>query len=302
VVAALRGQLRDFHSTATPRHDTSALTSDDRERIEALGYVGSYVPPPAESSGTDIADPKDKHDIVERYRAALDLAASGEWDQAIDRLRALLRKEPGLVDVWLHLGRTASRADRHDVSADAYKHALQLAPALSEARLGVSSALLRLRKLDDARRYAEQVAADAAPNDNESLAGAHELLARIALASREQELARFEAELAEAADPNRPVRAYVEGRLAYDQHHYEEAIGFFEPALASLEQSQQRPLADLRIYAADTLRQLDRPAEAEYLLLEELRDVPSSARARAGLVALYRATGRSDEAATLARR
>ena len=56
-------------------------------------------------------------------------------------------------------------------------------------------------------------------------------------------------------------------------------------------------LADLRYYAADTLLRLNRFPEAEYLFLEELKTRPFNARTRAGLAAVYRATGRTDEAA-----
>ena len=42
--------------------------------------------------------------------------------------------------------------------------------------------------------------------------------------------------------------------------------------------------------------------DAEYYLLEELRDSPQSVRARTGLATVYRATGRTDEARLLARR
>jgi hypothetical protein len=44
---------------------------------------------------------------------------------------------------------------------------------------------------------------------------------------------------------------------------------------------------------------VDRLSEAEYLFLEELKRSPVSERARAGLVSVYKATGRTTEAAAL---
>ena len=300
VVAALRGQLRDFRATpVTTAPSLASMVSEEREHLETLGYVGSLPVPSAASAGEG-ADPKERYPILERYRAAVELS-SDHREAAIERFWALLRSEPSLVDVWLHLGRTASRADRNEIAADAYRHAAQLDPTLTIARLGASSALFQLRKFDEARRYAQQVVATATDGDKVSLSRAHELLARIALVRREAVVARSEAELAEAADPERPVRAYVDGRLAFDDHHYEDALELFESALAALEASELDPPADLRVYAADALRRLDRAAEAEDLLLEELRDAPWNSRARAGLAALYRSTGRSDDATAILR-
>jgi len=299
VVSALRGQLRDFRAApVTPSRDPASFASEDREHLETLGYVGSLPVPSAAAPSGAGPDPKVRYELLERYREAVDLSTHRR-DVAIESFRTLLRSEPSLVDVWLHLGRTASRADRHEIAAAAYKHAAQLDPTLAIARLGAASALFQLRRFDEARRYAQQVVAAATDEDKVWLSRAHELLARIALVRQEVVVARTEAELAQAADPERPVRAYVDGRLALDEHHYEEALELFEPALAALEASELDPPADLRVYVADALKRLDRSAEAEDLLLEELKDAPWNSRARAGLAALYRSTGRSDEAAAI---
>lgn len=56
---------------------------------------------------------------------------------------------------------------------------------------------------------------------------------------------------------------------------------------------------DLRVYAAEALSRVERVADAERLL-SELSAFPANARARAALQALYRASGRSQDAAALA--
>jgi tetratricopeptide (TPR) repeat protein len=199
-----------------------------------------------------------------------------------------------MLDVWMRLAAIASRAERHDVAYDAFKHALLLQPDDSSAQLGAATALLRLRRLDEARQQAQRLLHDPA-----SAAPAHELLARIALARRDIETARSEAALAEAIDGKRPVLAYVNGRIALDRGRFDEALDLFEQALASLDKAGAQPLPELRLYAADALLRLSRFSEAEYLLLRELHDNRTSPRARASLASLYRATGRTDEASAL---
>ena len=52
---------------------------------------------------------------------------------------------------------------------------------------------------------------------------------------------------------------------------------------------------DLNYYIGDSLARLERYAEAEPYLLQEIRVFPYNTRARAGLAMLYRAMGRDAE-------
>jgi tetratricopeptide (TPR) repeat protein len=224
-------------------------------------------------------------------------AASAEWTSAIGQFRTLARAEPARADVWLHLAAVATRAERHELALDAFKQAMALQPHDPWMTLGAATASFRLRRLEDAREYGAAAMASE-KGDKMSLAAAHELLARVALATHDTDGARAEAALAEEADPTRPVRAYVEGRLAHEQGRYTAAAAAFELALSAVEKSGGRTMVgDLRFYTADTLRRMERFSEAEYLFLEELKTAPLNARTRAGLAAVYRATGRTDEAA-----
>jgi tetratricopeptide (TPR) repeat protein len=218
--------------------------------------------------------------------------------EATDRFRVLAREVHDAPDLWLHLAAAAAKAERPEVSLDACRHALALDPGLAGARLAAGSALVRLRKLDEAAAFADSVTT-LVPDDPASLARAHELLARIALQRRDVEAARAEADMAEASDPARPVRAYVDGRIAYDQGRFAAAADEFDAALAALAKSRTDPPADLRYFAADTLMRVDRSGEAEYLLQQELHDYPFNSRVRSALAALYRSTGRGDDAAAI---
>ena len=93
-------------------------------------------------------------------------------------------------------------------------------------------------------------------------------------------------------------REFVEARILYDQGKYEEALPWFERAVAAGKDPEPTPIPDLYFYAGDTLVRLNRHAEAEALFAEELREFPQNVRARAGLATLYHATGQPDMAAS----
>ncbi len=296
VVNAMKARLAEVVGREAPLTPTP-VTPTDRERYEALGYVG--VPGAAAVAGAEQPDAETQVAFVERYRAAVQVARSERWRDAIDAYRALTTEQPGMSDLWMHLASTAARQERHDVALDAYGHALALDPANISGHLGAAASYLRVRKLDES--FAEATAVvDIETADSVQKAEAHELLARVALSRKDAEVAQAEAVASETADPNRPVKAFVEGRLALDQGHYAEAVDAFERALAAAEKAGRPPLTDLRVYAAEALVRTERAADAERLLSAELSAFPANVRARAALQALYRASGRSKDAAALA--
>jgi tetratricopeptide (TPR) repeat protein len=187
-------------------------------------------------------------------------------------------------DVWMQLAQVYTREGRTEDAVNAYRKVVADNPKDAGGLIGASRGLLQLGRLDEARAHA-QLAVDVAP------AGAHELLARIAAAQRNPVDARREAAATEAADNGLPMRAFIDGLLAYNDAHYEAAATRFLDAHRALE-GRTIAMADLDFYLADSLARLQRYDEAERYFLEEIRFFPYNAGARAGLATLYRATNR----------
>jgi len=292
---AMRGAL-DKIAASAKIEAPGEVSAEARERLQALGYVGAQTDMPTEAGDT-LPDPKDKREVLERYRAAVDFASQRKWQQAIALLQQILRDDPEMADVWSQLAVFATRIDRHDLTLDAYKHFIELKPSEPTAYIGAAAALLKLRRLDEAREHAKLAAEVAAPADKRSGASAHEMLAKIALAKRDTEAARAEAALAREADPTLPLPLYIEGRLLYDQGKYDDALTLFNQAIAELKKSGALQITELHFYAADTLGRLERYAEAEAEFAAELKYFPHNTRARGGLAMLYQASGNPDAAA-----
>jgi choline-sulfatase len=291
---ALRSVLERLEADTTIPSPGSA-SADTRERLQTLGYVSGPADVVA-SPGSQLPDPKDKRELVERYRAAVDLAGERKWSPAMSLLHQVLREEPELAGVWDQLAAFAIRADRWDQAIDAYKHFIELRPSDANGYIAEANALLKVRRLEEARQQAELAASVAGEHDGRRRAAAHEVLANIALLRHDADVAREEAELAHQADPALPLPAYVEARMLYDQARYAEALPFFEQANAELHQSKGPPIPELHFYTADSLERLERSPEAEAQFLEELRAFPQNTRALAGLATLYHTTGRADDA------
>jgi tetratricopeptide (TPR) repeat protein len=210
-------------------------------------------------------------------------------------LHRILDQDPSIVDAWEQVAALAMLAERYDQAIEAYSHVIELEPTAPAGYLGAAGAMLKIRKLDDARAQAELAAGVAGDRDARSRATAHELLARIALARHDPEGARREAGLARESDPKLPLPAYIDARILSEQGNDAEALSLFEQAITELKQSTGRTIANLHLHAADALVHLERSADAEREFIEELKIFPHNTRARAGLATLYHASGQSDD-------
>src|SRR5207248_1388684 len=177
---ALRGAL-DGLIAGRPIQSPSDVPADARERLQALGYVGAQTDV-SSAPGETLPDPKDKRDILETYRAAVDRAGDRKWRDAIALLQQILRDDPGMADVWSQLAAFAVRVERYDLATDAYKHFIELKPSDPGGYLGAAATLFKQQKLKEAREHADFAAQMAAERDSRSRVIAHELLAKIALA------------------------------------------------------------------------------------------------------------------------
>jgi tetratricopeptide (TPR) repeat protein len=269
------------------------VSADARERLRALGYVG-IAPTTSAAPLAELPDPKDKVQVLERYRTAIALVREGKFDDALSSFRAIVRDNPLMADVWSEIGGLALRLGRPEEALAAYKRLVEVAPYDPAALISVADTLLLLGRLDDARAQAALAAETAPANDARWRAKAHQTLAMIALARHDERGARAEAALAGEIDPELPLADYIEGLIRYRADDFVAAVPYLTQALnKSAARTIQIP--ELRYYLGDALARLERYSEAESILAEETRLFPSELRARAALAMLYRATDRTQE-------
>jgi tetratricopeptide (TPR) repeat protein len=282
----------------------SAVSAQDRERLAALGYVGTASQLPASQAGATLPDPKDKAPILQAYRAAVDAVGQGQLVQGATTFHDILAKEPAMTDVWSRYGAVLLELGDAQGALAAFQEVIRRQPNEPVALIDAATVLLKLGQLQEARAHAE-IAATEMP------AAAHELLAKIALARKDPEDALAEAALAERADPALPMPDYVHGLIEYGnaqaldatdpagaKDHYMKALSHFMRALDRVAQRTMQ-VVDLRYYIADCLARLDRTEESEKFFRDEIAIYPRNVRARMGLAMLDAASGRMADAETV---
>jgi choline-sulfatase len=265
----------------------SAVSDEDRQRLAALGYVGTQSAAAAAASGS-LADPKDKAPLLRTYRRAVGMLGDGRPREGAALLATILADDPNMTDVWSQYAAVLGRLGRWQEAFDAYGRMIVLQPDEPSGPLGAASALLMLGRFDDARAHATLAIAKA-PSQ------AHQALALIALAAQRHDDALREADLAAQAEPGLPMPAFIRGAIAYNAGQYPEALRSLVDAQKGWSQRTAQP-RDLHFLIGDGLARLERYREAEPYLREEVRLYPQHVRARAGLAMLYQSTGRTADA------
>jgi choline-sulfatase len=284
VAQAMKSAIGRLIANASIAHPES-VSDEDRQKLAALGYVGGGTEGSLSLPGDSLPDPKDKVHVLEQYRRASELAGQRRFEEATTAYREVLADDPGMTDVWLQLAEVYVRQGMSEEAVKAYGEAIRRNPKDPGSLIGAAAQLLRLGRLDEARKHGE-LAVSLAP------AGAHEILARIALARKDKDGALKEAQLAQQADPTLPMPLVIQGLLLYNQGQYAAAL---TPLLQARETLKGRTVQinDLNYYIGDSLARLERYQEAEPFLREEVRIFPHNTRAYAGLAMLYRAMGRN---------
>ncbi len=266
----------------------SVVADEDRQRLAALGYIGTQSAASTVTGGGARADPKDKAPLLRTYRQAVERIGLGHLDEGARLLRAILREDPAMTDVWSQYAATLGRMGQYQEAFEAYTQVIKLQPEEANGALGASSMLLALNRPDEARAHAE-LALTSAPSQ------AHQALALIAVARKQDDEAVRQAEQAAAVDAGLPMPALIRGTIAYNNQQFERAIGFLLEARQGYA-GRSAQAKDLNFMIGDSLARLERYQEAGAYLDEEIRFYPQHVRARASLAMLYHSMGRSAEA------
>jgi tetratricopeptide (TPR) repeat protein len=290
---AMRQALEKLMAGA-PIGTPQEVSSEAREQLKALGYVGMQSAVSPKTSGDALPDPKDKVEVLERYRQGLELVRSNRLADATRVFQTLAAENPAMADVWSEVAGLLVRQGRLEEALDAYKRLVETAPQEPAAIVTVAQVLVELHRFDEAKAQAELALNVLPASEVRWRATAHKMLMRVALGTKDTATARAEAKRGEEADPSLPLTDLVEGLINYEAGQYAEALPYFE---AAIRRSTGRTfeVPDLHYYAGDCLARLERYAEAEPRLLKEVRLFPGSVRARAGLAMLYRAQGRNED-------
>ncbi len=117
----------------------ATVDPETRERLAALGYIGSFVSAP-KAAGATLADPKDKIEIFNLMFAANENAGKETPEQVIARFEKVLAQDPNVLDAWIMLGNEYFKKRDYRGAIDKYQRALAINPDYDLATINLASA------------------------------------------------------------------------------------------------------------------------------------------------------------------
>lgn len=256
----------------------AAADAEQVKKLTALGYLSATS---RAISGASLPSPMRELPMLEESRRAFQLEATGDRRGAIAAFQKLLARNPDIFDVQYKLAETLEEEGRWREAADAYRQAIRVSPSMAGgASLALAKVSLKLGDLEQARANAELAFSDA-PAD------AHELLARVALARSDLELAEREA-AGVSGSPNLDARgAVLRAEVRLRQNEPAQALQVLDGALAKLDLASREQIGNAQFLRGDALARLIRYPEAEQAFRQEIRLFPGNSEAYARLAVLY---------------
>jgi arylsulfatase A-like enzyme/Flp pilus assembly protein TadD len=135
-------KVREAPSTAADEEISAALRS--------LGYLSGSS---GARSGT--IDPKDGIAWIADFDRAKELAASGDFKAAVDKLSGIVAKNPRNVPVLVELARSQLRNGQGEAALATYRRAIEVSPALDFLHLQQGDACRELGRTEEARKEYE---------------------------------------------------------------------------------------------------------------------------------------------------
>jgi tetratricopeptide (TPR) repeat protein len=275
IASAMRTELATYPAGI---QELQSIDPEEAAKLTALGYLGSVH---ASTGDQPLPNPRDMLPYLERIKAGFQLADERHYAEAVAALRALVKDNPGLFDVWDKLGEVLVEMGQYDEAIRVYREAMSRTQRFSpEMALALGNAYLQAEQPEGAARYAD-LSLKGLPSP------AHSLLARVAVARRDYRTAEREAALAIGEHNPQPATLLLMAEV-------KRAEGDLQGALAATDAAAQRAreLGVPALYRLDFLRgdifaRTERPAEAADAYRREIANFPQNVQAYANLAIIY---------------
>ena len=260
--------------------DYSKVDEETREKLSALGYVGSFTDP-AKLKGKKLANPREKITVFNELSQAREMGLNGKADAAIRIIQGIIASDPDITDAYFAVGNILFQEQKYKEAVESFKQVLGRKPDDSFAAINIALSYEGMGNYDEAEKF---------------------LLGYVRKGF---------------ADPQ---FYFMLGNMNYIQKRYDQAIAYFEKCLSSnaesagsynilaaiyiikddLPRAEQNlgqalrinpRLSNVHYNSAQIAEKRGRTAEAEAEYLKELEISPKHFKALYNLARLYRQSG-----------
>ncbi|NTV80020.1 MAG: sulfatase-like hydrolase/transferase [Candidatus Aminicenantes bacterium] len=269
--------------------DLGKVDEETREKLAALGYLGSFMDP-SKLQGKKLADPKDKISVFNRLAQARESGLGGAPEEAIATIKAIIAEDPGISDAHFSLGNIYYKSKRYEEALESFKISLDLKPDDSFAVINIANSLQALGRSEEAEKFVLDHLAKGLEDPQ-----LYFLLGNVRVRRGDPDGAIPYFKQCLAANPQSASAHNAIAAIYLNKDRLEEAEAHLKAAAALYPR-----LTSLRYNQAQLFEKRNLYPEAAEFYIQEIQDSPKNFRALFNLSRVYRMMGREDdELATL---
>ncbi len=132
--------------------DLSKIDEETREKLSALGYVGSFTDP-AKLKGKTLGNPKEKIRVYNRLSEAREMGLDGRVDEAVKIIQGIIATDPDVTDAYFAIGNIYFQAQRYKDAIQYFEQVLGRKPDDSFAAINVTLSFEAMGRFDEAEAF-----------------------------------------------------------------------------------------------------------------------------------------------------
>ena len=132
--------------------DVSKVDEETREKLSALGYVGSFADP-AKLKGKKLANPKEKITVFNELSRAREMGLDGKADEAIPIIQGIIATDPDITEAYFSIGNILFQDHKFSEAIGYFTQVLDRKPDDSFAAINIALAFEGMGRFDEAEKF-----------------------------------------------------------------------------------------------------------------------------------------------------
>ena len=132
--------------------DVSKVDEETREKLSALGYVGSFADP-AKLKGKKLANPKEKITVFNELSRAREMGFDGKADEAIRIIKGIIATDPDVTEAYFSIGNILFQDRKFPEAIGYFTQVLDRKPDDSFAAINIALAFEGMGRFDEAEKF-----------------------------------------------------------------------------------------------------------------------------------------------------
>jgi arylsulfatase A-like enzyme/predicted Zn-dependent protease len=132
--------------------DVSKVDEETREKLSALGYIGSFADP-AKLKGKKLANPKEKITVFNELSRAREMGLDGKADEAIRIIQGIIATDPDITEAYFSIGNILFQDHKFPEAIGYFTQVLDRKPDDSFAAINIALAFEGMGRYDEAEKF-----------------------------------------------------------------------------------------------------------------------------------------------------